>query len=74
MGVHQLIGPPRSFLRRQRSVGIGLTLEFRAKPAAGGLGRCRPVPRTTPPLCSGDPCDQYAIIPALRTPRLQELG
>jgi hypothetical protein len=65
VGLHQLIGSPRSFLRRQRSIEIGLTLELRAKPSTCRLSRCRPVGRSAPPLCRGDACDQHAIVPAV---------
>jgi hypothetical protein len=59
--VHQLICPPRSFLRGQHAVGVGLAFELRAKPSPCGLGRCRPVTRAAPPLSCRD---EHAIIPA----------
>jgi hypothetical protein len=68
VGLHQLIGPPRSFLRRQRSIGIGLTLELRAKPPACRLGRRRSVARAPPPFCRGDARDQHAVVPPTRSP------
>jgi hypothetical protein len=64
VSVHQLICPPRSFLRGQHAVGVGLAFELRAKPSPCGLGRCRPVTRAAPPLSCRDARDQHSIIPA----------
>jgi hypothetical protein len=65
VGLHLLIGPPRSFLRRQGFIGIGLTLDFRAKSPTCLFGRCRSVARASSPFGRGDARDQYTIVPAV---------
>ncbi len=58
--VHQLICPPRTFLRRQRSVGVGLAFELGAETASGWRGRGAAVGGVPPPFGCGDAGDQDA--------------